>query len=206
MLLNCGVGEDSWESLGQQGDPTRSILKEISPEYSLEGLILKQKSQYLATWCEELTHLKGPWCWERLKVGGEGDDRGWDGWMASLTQWTWAWVNPGSWWWTGRPGVQQSMGSQSRTWLSNWTEIVLPPPIHSLQLRVIFPKYKSAHFASQCSQDKLSYLTTAQQGPISPFSCLSSLAGLMPFSSHILFVVPLRNALLPSGVFPPFTW
>ena len=66
----------------------------------------------LATWCEEVTHLKRPWCWERLKAGGEGDDRGWDGWIASLTQWTWVWVDSGSWWWTGRPGVLQSMGSQ----------------------------------------------------------------------------------------------
>ena len=66
----------------------------------------------LATWCKELIHLKRPWCWERLKVGGERDDRGWDGWMASLTQWTWVWVNSGSWWWTGQPGVLRFMGSQ----------------------------------------------------------------------------------------------
>ena len=69
-------------------------------------------SNTLATWCKELTHWKRPWCWERLKAGGEGDDRGWDGWMASPTQWTWVWVNSGSWWWIGRPGVLQSMGSQ----------------------------------------------------------------------------------------------
>ena len=69
-------------------------------------------SNTLATWYEELTRLRRPWCWERLKAGGEGDDRGWDGWMASPTQWTWVWVNPGSWWWTGRPGGLQSMGSQ----------------------------------------------------------------------------------------------
>ena len=68
-------------------------------------------SNTLATWCEELTHLKRPWCWQRLKAG-EGDDRGWDGWMASPTWWTWVWVNSGSWWWTGRPGALQSMGSQ----------------------------------------------------------------------------------------------
>ena len=74
----------------------QSILKQISPEFSLEGLILKLKLQYLATWCEELTHLKRPWCWERLNAGEEGDDRGWDGWMASLTQQTWVWVNSGS--------------------------------------------------------------------------------------------------------------
>ena len=66
----------------------------------------------LATWCEELTHLQRPWCWERLKVGGERDERGWDGWMASLTRWTRVWVSSGSWWWRGRPGVLQSMGSQ----------------------------------------------------------------------------------------------
>ena len=66
----------------------------------------------LATWCEELTHWERPWCWERLKVGGEGDDKAWDGWMASPTQCTWVWVDSRSWWWTGRPGVLQSMGLQ----------------------------------------------------------------------------------------------
>ena len=66
----------------------------------------------LATWGEELTHLKTPWCWERLRAGGEGDDRGWDGWMVSWTQWAWVWVDSGSWWWTGRPGLMQSIGSQ----------------------------------------------------------------------------------------------
>ena len=62
-------------------------------------------------------------CWERLKVGGEGDDRGWDGWMTSPTQWTWVWVSSGIWWWTGRPGLLQSIGSQSRTQPSDWTEL-----------------------------------------------------------------------------------
>ena len=69
-------------------------------------------SNALATWCEELTHWKRPWRWERLRAGGEGDDWGWDDWMASPTQWTSVWVNSGSWWWTGRPGLLQSMGSQ----------------------------------------------------------------------------------------------
>ena len=98
----------------------QSILEEISPEYSLEELMLKLKLQYLATWCEELTNLKRPWCWERLKAWKEGDDRGWDGWMASLTQWTWVWVNSRSWRWTGKPGVLQSMGSQrvGHDWVS----------------------------------------------------------------------------------------
>ena len=68
-------------------------------------------SNALATWCKELIHLKRPWCWERLKVGEEGDNRGWDGWMASPTQWTWVWVNSGSCWWTGRPAVLQFIRS-----------------------------------------------------------------------------------------------
>ena len=89
MLLNCGVGEDSWRRSNQ------SILKEISPEYSLEGLMLKLKLHTLATWCEKLTLWKRPWCWEGLGAGGEGDDRGWDGWMASLTQWTWVGADSG---------------------------------------------------------------------------------------------------------------
>ena len=76
-----------------------------------------------ATWCEELTHLKRLWCWERLRAGEEGDDRGWDGWMASLSQWIWVWVDSGSWWWTGRPGMLRFTGLQSRTWLSDWTEL-----------------------------------------------------------------------------------
>ena len=96
----------------------QSILKEINPEYSLEGLMLK--FQYFATWCKEPTHWKKPWCWEKLKAGGEGDDRGRDGWMALLTQWTWVWATSGRWWRTGKPGMLQSMGSQSQTWLSVW--------------------------------------------------------------------------------------
>ena len=74
----------------------QSILKEISPGFPLEGLMLKRKLQYFGhlMWRAD---LKRPWCWERLKVGGEGDDRGWDGWMASPTQWTWVWVDSGSW-------------------------------------------------------------------------------------------------------------
>ena len=80
-------------------------------------------SNTLAIECEELTHWKRPWCWEGLGAGGEGDDRGWNGWMASLSQWTWVWVNSGRWWWTGRPGVLRFMGLQSQTQLSNWTEL-----------------------------------------------------------------------------------
>ena len=99
------------------------ILKEINPEYSLEGLMLSWNSNTLATWCEELTHLKRPWCWERLKAGGKGDDRGWDGWMASMT-------NGDEFGWT--LGVGDGQGGlaccgpwvmKSQTWLSDWTEL-----------------------------------------------------------------------------------
>ena len=83
----------------------------------------------LATWCEELIHWKRPCCWERLKVRGEGDDRAWDGWMASPTQWKWVWVSSESWWWTGRLGMLQSMGSQrvGHNWATelNWKVIII---------------------------------------------------------------------------------
>ena len=126
MLLNYGLGEDSWESLGLQGHPT-------SPSYrrSVLGVHWKDwcwswNSNTLATSCKELTQWKRPWRWEGLWAGGEGDDRGWDGWMASPTQWAWVWVNSGSWWWTGRLGVLQFMGLQrvGHDWATelNWTE------------------------------------------------------------------------------------
>ena len=125
MLLNCGVGEDSCGSLGEQGDPT-------SPSYGKSVLYNHLKDWCwswnlitLATWWEELTHVKRPWCWEWLKVGGERDDRGWDAWMSWPTQWTQVWVNSGSWWWTGKPGVLQFIGSQrvNQDWVTglNWT-------------------------------------------------------------------------------------
>ena len=73
----------------------QSILKEISPGISLEGMMLKLKLQYFGHSCEELSHWKRLWCWEGLGARGEGDDRRWDGWMASLVQWTWVWTTPG---------------------------------------------------------------------------------------------------------------
>ena len=103
----------------------QSILKEISPEYSLEGLMLKLNLQYFGYLMQRTDSFEKTWCWERLKVGGEGVNRGWDGWMASPTQWTWVWVNSGSWWWTGRPGMLQSKKSQrvGHDWATelNWT-------------------------------------------------------------------------------------
>ena len=88
----------------------KSILKEISPEYSLEGLMLKL--QYFGHLMWSTTGWKRPWCWERLKVAEEGDNRGWDGWMPSPTRRTWVWVRFGCWCWTGKTGLLQFMGSQ----------------------------------------------------------------------------------------------
>ena len=106
---------------------SQSIVKEISPGCSLEGLMLKLKLQYFGHLMWRADSLERPWCWERLRAGGEGDDRGWDGWMASLTQWTWVWVDSGGWWWTGRTGVLQSMGSQRVR--NDWSTELTPMPV-----------------------------------------------------------------------------
>ena len=99
-------------------------IQPVSPEYSLGGLMLKLKLHYFGHLMWRTDSFERPWCWERLKAGGEGVDRGWDGWMALPTQWTWVWVSSGSWWWTGKPGVLQSMGSQrlGHDWVTelNW--------------------------------------------------------------------------------------
>ena len=128
MLLNCGAGEDSRESLGLQGDPNSQSYRESVLNIHWKAWCWSWSSNTLATCCKELTLWKRPWCWERLKAGGEGDDRGWNDWIASPTLWTWFWVGSGSWWWTGKPGMFQSMGSQrvtqlSWTQLSDWTEL-----------------------------------------------------------------------------------
>ena len=125
MLLNCGARGDSWESLGLQGDPTSPSKRKSVLNIHWKDWCWSWSSNTLATWWEELTHLKRPWCWERLKAGGEGNDRGWDGWMVSPTQWTWVWAGSGSWGWTGSPGLLQSMGLQrvGHDWVTelNWT-------------------------------------------------------------------------------------
>ena len=97
----------------------QSILKEISPVH-WKDWCWSWNSSALATWCEELTRWKRPWCWERLKAEGKRVNRGWDSWMVSPTRWTWVWASCGSWWWTGKPGVLQSMGSQrvGHNWVS----------------------------------------------------------------------------------------
>ena len=138
MLLNCGVGENwcLWTVLLEKTLESPLDFKEIKPvnpkgnqSWIFTGIVFgrtdaeAETPNTLVTWCEELTHWKRPWCWERLKVGGERDDRGWDGWMASPTRGAWVWASSGSWWWTGRPGVLQSMGWQKDTTEQlSWTD------------------------------------------------------------------------------------
>ena len=109
MLLNCGA-EDSQESLGLQGDPTSQSWRKSILNIHWKDWCWSWSSNTLATWCKELTHWKRPWCWAILRAGGEGDDRGWDGWMTLLTQWTWVWANSGRWWRTWKSGMLQVTG------------------------------------------------------------------------------------------------
>ena len=118
------VLEKTLESLGLQEDSTSQSKRKSVLNIQWKDWCWSWNSNTLATWCKELTPWKRPWCWERLMVGRERDDRGWDGWMASPTRWTWVWASSGSWWWTGRPNVLQSMGSQRvrHEWVTelNW--------------------------------------------------------------------------------------
>ena len=110
----------------------QSILKEISPGCSLEGLTLKLQLQHFGHLMQILTHWTRPWSWERLKAGGEGDDKGWDGWMASLTWWTWVRASSGSWWWTEKPALLQSMGykGSDMTDQLNWLNMMVSLDVH----------------------------------------------------------------------------
>ena len=132
MLLNCRVGEDSWEPLGQQGDPTSPFSRKstLKTDAELEAPIL---------WPPDVKSWR-LWCWQRLKAG-EGDDRGWDGWMASLIQWTWVRVNSGSWWWD-RGAWRAAVYGVTKRWtrLSNWNELNCAHLYHILEISTLgFP-------------------------------------------------------------------
>ena len=118
---HCGVGEDSWESLGQQGEQSSESLRKST--LNTHGrTMLKLRLQYFGHLCEQPTHWKRPRCWERLRAGGEGDDGGWDGWMAPPTQWTWTWANTRRWWGTGSPACCSAWGhteSDLTSWLKS---------------------------------------------------------------------------------------
>ena len=122
--LNCGVGEDSWDSLGLQGDPTSPFWRRSALGFLWKEWCQCWISSTLGTLWEELTHWKRFWWWEGLGAGDEGDDRRWDGWMASLTRWRWVWVNSGSWWWTEAWCAAIHGVTKSRTQLSDWTELI----------------------------------------------------------------------------------
>ena len=130
MLLNCGVGEDSWESLRLQGDPTSPSQRRSVLGVHWKDWCWNWNSNTLAIWSKELTHWKRPWCWERLRVGGKGDDRRWDGWTALVTQG----LNGHGFGWTlavgdGRGGLACcGSWSQLQSWtrLSDWTELNWP--------------------------------------------------------------------------------
>ena len=119
-------------------------IKPVNPKRKKSVLNIHWKDwcwSWSSTWCEELTHLRRLWCWERLKAGGEGDDRGWDGWVASLTQWTWVWASSRSLWWTGKPGVLQSMCKEldMTEWL-DLTELNWNPKPYVLFSWLVWPE------------------------------------------------------------------
>ena len=137
MLLKCGTGEDPFRVPWTTRRSNQSILNEMSPEYSLEELMLMLKLQYfghLISRADSFEKTILSWCWERLKTGREGDNRGWDGGMASLTRWTWVWAGSWSWRWTGKPGFCSLGGhkeSDMTEWL-NWTEHWFDPWVREI--------------------------------------------------------------------------
>ena len=135
MLLNCGVGENSWESVGLQG--IQPFHSEGDQPWDFFGRN-DAKAETPVLWPPDVKSwlIGKDWCWEGLGAGGEGDDGGWDGWMASLTWWTWVWVNSGCWWWTGRPGVLWFMGLQrvGHDWANDliWSYLIVKKMMISL--------------------------------------------------------------------------
>ena len=125
MLSNCGVGGDSWERPLDYKE-----IKPVSPKGNQSWIVIGRTDAEAETpilWLPDVKNWlagKRPWCWERLKAGGEGDDKGWDGWMALPIQETWLWVSSGSWWWTGKPGMLQFIGSDMTERLNwNWNGV-----------------------------------------------------------------------------------
>ena len=156
MLLKCGVGEDSWESLGLQGNPTSPFWRRPALGFLWKDWYWGWNSSTLATSWAELTHWKRLWCWEGLGAGGEGDDRRWDGWLVSLTWWTWVWVNSGSWWLIGRPGVLRFMGLQwvGYDWVTELNEkyktACFGHFLGTLSMRTLYAQIKIYFFFFSC--------------------------------------------------------
>ena len=140
-----------WRRLGLQWDPTSPFWRRSVLGVHWKDWCWSWNSNTLATSSEELTHWKRPWCWKGLGAGGKGDDRGWVGWMAAPTQWTWVWVNSGSWWWTGRPGVLLFMALQKSdtTEQLNWTEGVKS---HEGKIFILFTVVVTTAYNSACHE------------------------------------------------------
>ena len=136
--LNCGIGEDSWKPLGLKRDPTSPSQRRSVLNINWKDWCWSWNSNTLATWCEELTHLKRPWCWERLRAEGEGDDNGSDGWMASPTQWIWVWESLGIGDGQGGLACCSSWGHKKfdMTEQLNWTELSM---VLTTRIRPNFP-------------------------------------------------------------------
>ena len=131
-----------WESLGLQGDPTSPFWRRSVLGIHWKDWCWSWNSSTLATWCEERVHLKRTWCWGQVSADGKGDDRGWYGCMASLTQWTWVWVNYGSRWWTGMPVLLHPMchKESDMTERLNWRNEILLFATTSMKLEEIMLK------------------------------------------------------------------
>ena len=129
IFCNCEdrSQEKVWEKAWKEPRSLIILSHQTNPGAIQSLLSMSQTVNVLTIWAQLIRYWKRLWCWEGLGAGGEGNDRGWDGWMASLTRWTWVWVNSGSWWWTRRPGVLWFMKSQrvGHDWATelNWTEL-----------------------------------------------------------------------------------
>ena len=153
MLLNCDVGEDFWESLGLQGDQISQSKRKSVPNIHWRDWCWSWNSNTLAIWFEKPTHWKRSWCWEGLKAGGEGDNRGWNGWMASPPWWTWAWVSSGSCSCCGQgslvccsPWVHKELDTTEQL---NWTEWILKSHDNTLRLVLLWcPLHRGVNWDS----------------------------------------------------------
>ena len=188
--------KDSWESLGLQGDPTNPFWRRSALGFLWGEWCWSWNSSTLATSCKDLTHWKRLWCWEGLGAGGEGDDRGWDGWMASPTWWMWVWVNSGSWWRTGRPGMLRFMGSQRvrHDWATelNWTD-----PSWDLGLRIgLFQSCGHCWVFQICWHTECETLMAPYFRDILYFRLFSKLWGLLSFFYGIHTILTLVDTMV----------
>ena len=190
MLLTCGLGEDSWETIGLQGDQTSQSWRKSALNIHWKDWCWSWNSNTLATWCEKPTLWKRSWCWEWLKAG-EGDGRWGDGWMTSLTYCTWAWENSRRWWRTGKPVKVQSMGSQRvrRDWVTEQEKkerIKIKPKVRYSDILISL-------------QNNVLHLHIAWWTFVQMFVYSYRYVGL-PNPSHLCFMNNILGVLLPSFI------